>query len=76
MIVGYLRRMVSVAAVKAQCRSLLGRLEAMGPETAQARNRRMQAMELERGWRRDRQAHILSEKQGQRVVRRGFAKLD
>ena len=50
-IVGYLRRMVSVAAVKAQCHLLLGRLEAMGPGTAQVRNRRMQAMELERGCR-------------------------
>ena len=74
--VGYIRRLVSVASVKAQCHTLLGRLEALGPGAAAARGRRNLAIELDRRWRRSTQASILSEKQGWNVHRAGFAKLD
>ena len=72
--VGYIRRKLSIAAVRAQSHSLLGRLEGLGPGSAAAAGRRSKAMELERLWARERQAHCLSAKQGFNVVRRGFAK--
>ena len=72
--VGYLRRKISIAAVKAQSHSLLGRLEGLGPGSAAAAGRRNRAMELERLWARERQAHSLSARQGFNVIRRGFAK--
>ena len=76
MVVAYIRRLVAVASVKAQCHSLLGRLEALGPGAAAARGRRKEAMELDRRWRRSAQASLLSERQGWNVHRAGFAKLD
>ena len=75
-VTGYIRRMISVASVKAQCHSLLGRLEALGPGAAAARGRRMYAVELERRWRRTAQAAVLSERQGWNVHRAGFAHLE
>ena len=72
--VGYLRRKISIAAVKAQSHSLLGRLEGLGPGSAAAAGRRNRAMELERLWARERQAHTLAARQGFNVIRRGFAK--
>ena len=73
---GYLRRTLSVATVKAQAFSLLGRLEGLGPGAAAARNRRQQAAELDRQWRRQQQAYMLSQKQGWQIHRFGFAKID
>ena len=74
--VSYVRRRVSVAAVKGQCLSLLGRLEVLGPGTAAAAGRRRWAQVQEQRWRRNRQAMPLSERQGRGILRRGFAKLD
>ena len=74
--VSYIRRRVSVAAVKGQCLSLLGRLEVLGPGCAAAAGRRKWAQVQEQRWRRDRQAMLLSERQGRSILRRGFAKLD
>ena len=74
--VSYVRRRVSVAAVKGQCLSLLGRLEVLGPGTAAAAGRRRWAQVQEQRWRRDRQAMLLSERQGRNILRRSFAKLD
>ena len=48
-------RRVSVAAVKGQCLSLLGRLEVLGPGTAAAAGRRKWALVQEQRWRKDRQ---------------------
>ena len=61
--------------MRAQCHTLHGRLEVMGPGTAAAAGRRRHAEEQERRWRRERQAILLSERQGRNIVRRGFAKL-
>ena len=47
-IVGQVRQMVSTAAVKAQCYSLLGRIESLGTGAAAARGRRQEAKELAR----------------------------
>ena len=74
--VGFIRRRLGVAAVKAQCHSLLGRLEGMGPGAASAANRRRWAAEQERLWSRERRAFALATKQSYNLVRRGFAKLD
>ena len=75
-VIGYLRRSLSVATVKAQAFSLLGRLEGLGPGAAAARSRRLQAAELDRQWRRQQQAYMLSQKQGFSIHRCGFAKVD
>ena len=75
-VIGYLRRALSVATVKAQAFSLLGRLEGLGPGAAAACSRRLQAAELDRQWRRQLQAIILSQKQGFSIHRGGFAKVD
>ena len=71
-----LRRTLSVANIKAQCLSLLGRLDGLGPGSAAARNRRQHAAELDRQWRLQQQAHVLSCRQGWAIFRSGFAKLD
>ena len=74
--VGYVRRKLGIAAVKAQCHSLLGRLDGLGPGAVSAQARRRRAEDQERMWARERRAHILSTKQGFSIARRGFAKLN
>ena len=75
--VGFIRRRLGVAAVRAQCHSLLGRLEGMGPGgTVTAAGRRRRAQEQEQLWSREKRAHALSAKLGFNILRRGFAKLD
>ena len=69
--VGHIRKMLSVAAVKAQCYSLLGRLECLGPGTTTAAGRRRRALEQKRLWARD----ALAARQRFNLVKRGFAKL-
>ena len=77
MVMGYLRRTLGIATIKAQCLSLLGRIEVMGSgSAAAAANRRRQAMELDRNWRLQQRAYNLSVRQGWMVHRCGFAKLD
>jgi hypothetical protein len=74
--VGYIRRRLSVATVRAQKISLLGRLEVFGPGLTTASGRRRAAMEQEEMWKRERAAHQLAARQGFNALRRGFAKLD
>ena len=71
-----LRRKLGVATVRAQCHSLLGRLETLGPGTAAASNRRWQAAEEERRWRREEAAYTLAMRQGRSSYRTGFSKVD
>ena len=75
MVVSSIRRQISVAAVKAQCSSLLGRLESLGPGVAAAQGRRKETIELDRRLSRERQAHRMSIRQGRNIIRRGFAML-
>ena len=75
-VMGYLRRTLGVATVRAQCTSLLARLEVLGPGMSAAAGRRKQAMEMDRRWRLQQQAYSLSVRQGWSIHRRGFAKLD
>ena len=76
MVIAGLRRRVGVMAVRCQASSLLGRLESLGPGGAAARGRRSQALELDRRWRREEQAHRLATRQGHRILHSGFGKKD
>ena len=64
---------MSVAAVKAQFSSLLGRLENLGPGSTAAAGRRREVLDLERRWRNERLAHAVSLRHRRNIVRRGFA---
>ena len=72
---GYLRRKLSVTAIKAQCLSLLGRLEGLGNGASAAASRRVRAAEQERIWAHERQAQHLANKIGFNIHRKGFGKL-
>ena len=72
----FLRRTLSVCAVRGQASTLLGRLEVLGPGTAAAAQRRNTALQLERVWGNQRRAHALTVTQGRALVRRGQFKLD
>jgi hypothetical protein len=72
----FLRRTLSVCAVKAQAFSLLGRLESLSTGTSEAAKRRSRALQLERVWGNLRRAHTLSVKQGQTILRRGQFKMN
>ena len=72
----FLRRSLSVAAVKAQTLSLLGRLETLGPGATAAASRRTYAVQQERQWGNLRRAHALSVRQGKNIYKSGFFKLD
>ena len=74
--VSYIRRRVSVAAVKGQTHTLLGRLDVIGPGTVAAAGRRREATAQEQKWRGARQAMLLSQRHGRDIIRRGFAMLD
>jgi hypothetical protein len=74
--VSYIRRTLSLAAIRAQSHSLLGRLEGLGRGVTPAMGRRREALELERVWLRERKAMALSLRNGFIILRRGFAKLD
>ena len=76
LVVGFIRRRLSVCAVQAQCHSLLGRLEVLGPGLAAAAGCRQSAANQEQMGRRERAAQQLAEQQGFNALRRGFAKLD
>ena len=70
-----LRVRLGVATVKAQCTSLLGRLEVLGPGTAAAVGRRQYAAQLDRQWRKEEKAAELARKQGWSAYRGGFPML-
>ena len=74
-VMGYLRRTLGVATVRAQCKSLLGRLEVLGPGMSAAAGRRKQATELERRWRLQQQASSLSVRQGWVITGQGLPSL-
>ena len=74
--IAFLRRTFSVAAVKAQAFSLLGRLETLGSGVTAAARRRQFAIQQDRQWSRLRKAHALSVEQGRNVLRRGHFRRD
>ena len=58
--VAHIRVQLGVATVRAQCTSLLGRLDVLGPGTAAAADRRQLAAHLESEWRRAQSASELA----------------
>ena len=58
----FLRKNLSVCAVRGQARLLLGRLEVIGPGEAAAAVRRNNALRLERSWANQRRAHYPARK--------------
>ena len=74
--VGFIRRTLSLAGIRAQSHSLLGRLEGLGRGVTAAMGRRNEALQLERVWLRERKATALSLRNGFNILRRGFAQLD
>ena len=75
MVVSHIRRKVSVAAVRAQCTSLLGRLENLGPGTTAAVGRRKEAMEMERRWARERVVFARALRHSHNIRRVGLLRL-
>ena len=75
-LIGFFFLLHIICYMRAQCHSLLGRLETLGPGTAAASNRRWQAAEEERRWRREEAAYTLAMRQGRSSYRTGFAKVD
>ena len=73
--VGHIRRQLSVVAIRAQCLSLLGRLEIIGPGSSTMVERRRQDVCQEEMWRRERQAHNVASRQGFNALRKGFGRL-
>ena len=77
LLVGSLRRQVSLMAVRANARLILSRMESfVGPGAAEAARRRQWTLSLERHEAQERQAHALGLSQGRNILRRGFFRLD
>ena len=72
----FLRKSLSVCAMRGQARLTLGRLEVIGPGGAAAALRRNNALQLERRWANQRRADALSNLQGRSILRRGHFRVD
>ena len=72
----FLRKTLSVCAVRGQARVLLGRLDVMGPGAAATAMRRNNALLLERRWAQQRRADCFSNILGKTLLRRGHFKID
>ena len=72
----FLRKSLSVCAVRSQAKLLLGRLDVLGPGAAAAVLRGNNALLLERRWAQQRRADALSTLQGRLILRRGHFKMD
>ena len=72
----FLRKTLSICAVRSQAQVLLGRLEVIGPGSAAAALRRNNALLLERRWAQQRRADALSNLLGRSLLRRGHFKLN
>ena len=75
-LVGQVRRLLSIAAVKSQAECLLSRMRSMGRGTATATKRRQAAMSNEVIWAGEREAQRLGQSQRRKVVRREQFMLD
>ena len=76
--VRFLRKSLSVCAVRGQAQVLLGRLdlEVIAPGGAAAAQRRNNALLLEKRWAQQRRADLLSNLLGKSLLRRGHFKLN
>ena len=71
MLVGQVRRILSITAVRAQAECLLSRLRHVGRGTGAAYSRRQGAVREEVNWARKRQAKAVGRRQGRKMVKRG-----
>ena len=71
-LVGQVRRILSITAVRAQAECLLSRLRHVGRGTGAAYSRRQGAVREEVNWARERQAKAAGRRQGKKVVKRGM----
>ena len=71
-VVWQVRRMLSIAAVRAQAEFLLSRLRHVGGGAGAAYSRRQGAVRKEENWARERQAQAVGRRQGSKVVKRGM----
>ena len=71
-IVGQVRRMLSVTAVRAQAECLLSRLRSVGNGATAAYERRQGVMREEMNWARERQAQAVGRRQERKVARHGM----
>ena len=72
LVIGQICRRLSVAAVKAQCSSLLGRLEVIGPGMTEVAGRRARALDVNFSMERDRAAFLKTIRTPVSHIRRGF----
>ena len=70
-LVGQVRRILSVAAVRAQAECLISRVRWAGGGAGLARKRRQGAEQQELRWQRERGAQEVGRRQGRGLVRRG-----
>ena len=75
-LVSFVRRQLSFTAAQQQAKLLLDRLQLLGPGAAEAAARRDQAVRIEAGARRERQAQAVCVRQGASIMRRGHGLLD
>ena len=75
-LVSYVRRQLSITAVREQARMLLDRLQLLGDGSADAARRRERAAAEEARAHRERQAQLVCLRQGQAIIRHGFGKLN
>ena len=71
-LVGQIRRILSVTGVRAQAECLLSRLRNVGSGTGAANRRRQGVVREEVNWARERQAQAVGRRQGRKVVRQGM----
>ena len=75
-LVSYVRRQLSITAVREQARMLLERMQLLGDGSADAGRRRERAAAEEAKAHRERQAQLVCLRQGQAIIRHGFGKLN
>ena len=75
-LVSYVRRQLSITAVREQARMLLERLQLLGDGSGDAARRRERAAVEEARAHRERQAQLVCMRQGQAIIRHGFGKLN
>ena len=74
-LVSYVRRQLSVTAVREQARMLLERLQLLGDGSTDAARRRERAAAAEAKALKERQAQLVCLRQGRAIMRHGFGKL-
>ena len=75
-LVGQVRRLLSVASVRAQAECLLSKLRQAGGGVGAANKRRGNAVREEVRWAREREAVMVGRRQGRKVMRRGMFLLE